>query len=87
MPRLCAAIVRTTLLVAGGEFQPGPSAEEYYTVNPTSHYSRVIHENEVDGKGYAFPYDDVNPSGSEDAAGLVSSGNPETLVFYIGGAA
>ena len=86
VPRLCAAIVRTTMMIEGGDFQPGPAAEQYYKMDPTSHYSRIIHANEVDGKGYAFPYDDVNPDGAEDAAGLVSSGNPETLIFYIGGA-
>lgn len=86
VPRLCAAFVRTTLLIEGGNYQPGPPAEQYYTHDPSTHYSRIIHEHEVDGKGYAFAYDDVNPDGSEDAAGLVSSGNPETLIFYIGGA-
>jgi hypothetical protein len=86
VPRLCAAFVRTTFTIDGGDFQPGPAAESYYTLDPTSHYSRIIHANEVDGKGYAFPYDDVNPDGAEDAAGLVSSGNPETLIFYVGGA-
>lgn len=86
VPRLCAAFVRSTFLIEGGGFQPGPPADQYYVNSPTSHYSRVIHAHEVDGKGYAFPYDDVNPSGAEDAAGLVSSGNPEKLIFYIGGA-
>ncbi|PTB75192.1 glycoside hydrolase family 64 protein [Trichoderma longibrachiatum ATCC 18648] len=33
----------------------------------------------VDGRGYAFSYDDVNPDGTEDASGLVASGNPDTL--------
>ncbi|CAG9992692.1 unnamed protein product [Clonostachys byssicola] len=85
VPRLCAAFVRSTLLLDGGNITPDLPDTSYYTVSPTSHYSRIIHEEEVDGRGYAFPYDDVNPTGSEDAAGLVSSGNYESLTFYIGG--
>ncbi|KAM0282166.1 hypothetical protein ACHAQH_003206 [Verticillium albo-atrum] len=85
VPRLCAAFVRTTLLLAGGSLQPGLDAADYYTHNPTSHYSRVVHEQEVDGRGYAFPYDDVNPDGAEDAAGLIASGNFDVLSFFIGG--
>jgi hypothetical protein len=85
VPRLCAAFVRTTLLLSGGNTQPGLGAGSYYTRNPTHHYSRLIHELEVDGKGYAFPYDDVNPTGAGDAAGLIAEGNPESLTFYVGG--
>lgn len=84
VPILCAAFVRSALLVDGGNQQPGPDTG-YYTVDPTQHYSRIIHETEVDGKGYAFSYDDVNPTNSDDAAGLINSPNPSTLVFYIGG--
>ncbi|KAL2753038.1 glycoside hydrolase family 64 protein [Sodiomyces alcalophilus JCM 7366] len=85
VPRLCAAFTRTTLLLDGGDYQPGLDAEHYYTRSPTSHYSRIVHEHEVDGKGYAFPYDDVNPDGADDAAGLISSGDPESLTFFVGG--
>lgn len=84
VPRLCAAFNRGTLAVSGGNVQPGPAENKYYTTKPTNHYSRLIHKHEVDGKGYAFPYDDVNPSGSEDAAGLVS-GHAKVLTFYAGG--
>lgn len=83
MPRPCAAFVRSTLLLAGGDVQPGVGAAQYYTISPTSHYSRLVHALEVDGRGYAFPYD-VNPDG-EDASGLVSAA-PDTLTVYIGGA-
>jgi hypothetical protein len=86
VPRLCAAFVRSTLLLDGGDVTPELGPESYYTIDPTSHYSRIIHDNEVDGKGYAFPYDDVNPTGAEDAAGLVSAGDPDSLTFFIGGA-
>ncbi|EMT70491.1 hypothetical protein ACKRZS_008775 [Fusarium odoratissimum] len=84
VPRLCAAFVRTTLLVDGGDTQPKLGQEAYYKNDPTSHYSRIVHSYEVDGKGYAFPYDDVNPDGNENASGVVS-GEPETLTIFVGG--
>ncbi|KAL7900578.1 glycoside hydrolase family 64 protein [Trichoderma sp. SZMC 28014] len=83
VPRLCAAFVRSTLLIAGGNVQPGVNASSYYTVNPTDHYSRLVHSFEVDGRGYAFPYDDVNPDG-ENASGELSSGSPNTLTVFVG---
>ncbi|RFU77496.1 glycoside hydrolase family 64 [Trichoderma arundinaceum] len=84
VPRLCAAFVRSTLLIAGGNVQPGVSQSQYYTVSPTNHYSRLVHQFEVDGRGYAFPYDDVNPDGSENASGTLASGAPGTLTIYVG---
>ncbi|PTB41683.1 uncharacterized protein TrAFT101_009710 [Trichoderma asperellum] len=84
VPRLCAAFVRSTLLIAGGNIQPGVSASQYYTVSPTNHYSRLVHQYEVDGRGYAFPYDDVNPDGNENASGVLSSGSPDTLTVSVG---
>ncbi|UKZ82601.1 hypothetical protein TrVFT333_010394 [Trichoderma virens FT-333] len=84
VPRLCAAFVRSTLLIAGGNVQPGVSQSQYYTVNPTNHYSRLVHQFEVDGRGYAFPYDDVNPDGSENASGTLASGAPNVLTVYVG---
>ncbi|KAK2759808.1 hypothetical protein FQN54_002542 [Arachnomyces sp. PD_36] len=84
VPRLCAAFVRTTFLVEGGEIQPGPSEETYYTEDPTNHYSRIVHEHEIDGKGYAFAYDDVNPEG-KNAAGVVAAADPKLLTVTIGG--
>ncbi|VUC22482.1 unnamed protein product [Clonostachys rosea] len=84
IPRLCAAFVRSTLLLSGGNVQPSLGQVNYYTANPTNHYSRVVHTKEVDGKGYAFAYDDVNPTGTENASGTVSHGSPKTLTVYIG---
>lgn len=81
--RLCAAFTRTTLLVNGGNVQPSLPSSSYYQNSPTSHYSRLVHAHEVDGKGYAFSYDDVNPN-NENASGVVSSGNPGTLTVYVG---
>lgn len=82
--RICAAFVRSTLLLNGGNVQPKLNSGSYYSVDPTNHYGRLIHKHEVDGKGYAFPYDDVNPDGNENASGTVASGRPNTLTVYVG---
>ncbi|GKU11600.1 unnamed protein product, partial [Fusarium langsethiae] len=84
VPRLCAAFVRSTLLLEGGDTQPALNQSSYYTVSPTNHYSRIVHSYEVDGRGYAFPYDDVNPDGNEDASGVVSSNDVHSLTIYVG---
>ncbi|KAI1326801.1 glycoside hydrolase family 64 protein [Xylariaceae sp. FL0255] len=83
VPRLCAAFERSTLLLSGGNVQPSLPAADYYTVNPTNHYSRIVHEYEVNNIGYAFSYDDVNPKG-QNAAGTVSGNNPTLLKVTIG---
>ncbi|KAL7910349.1 glycoside hydrolase family 64 protein [Trichoderma velutinum] len=85
VPRLCAAFVRSTLLLAGGNVQPCLAQSAYYTVNPTNHYSRLVHQFEIDGRGYAFPYDDVNPDGNENASGTLATGAPNVLTVYVGG--
>lgn len=58
IPRLAAAFNRSTLLLAN-QFPNGTTHDEFYKHNPTNHYSRVVHEANLDGRGYAFPYDDV----------------------------
>ncbi|QPG94149.1 hypothetical protein C2857_004978 [Epichloe festucae Fl1] len=83
IPRLCAAFVRSTLLLQGGDVQPSLPEADYYKVNTTNHYSRLVHEHEVDGQGYAFAFDDVNPDG-ENASGTVASRNPDTLRVCFG---
>ncbi|GAW19380.1 hypothetical protein ANO14919_088660 [Xylariales sp. No.14919] len=84
VPRLCAAFTRSTLLLSGGNVQPSLGASSYYTVSPTNHYSRVVHQYEVNGIGYAFSYDDVNPDG-ENASGTVAGANPTLLKVTVGG--
>lgn len=101
VPRLCAAFHRSTLLLAGGEMQPGlgivgsnstgitAAADEYYYYhharNPTDWYSMLVHEHEVDGKGYAFGYDDVTPDGAIDQSGLIGSTEAVLLSVTVGG--
>lgn len=60
IPRLAAAFNRSTLLTASTI--PAP-ASEYYRQGITNHYARIVHEANIDGIGYAFPYDDVTPDG------------------------
>lgn len=54
VPRLCAAFNRGTLLSPGGNLQPGPAASTYYTTTPANYYSAYVHQNQPDGRGYAF---------------------------------
>lgn len=85
VPRLCAAFARTTLLLPGGNVQPGLDASQYYTVAPSNFYSKFIHRYEMDGKGYAFPYDDVTPDGGINQSGVVADSDPQLLTIYVGG--
>ncbi|OTB00335.1 glycoside hydrolase family 64 protein [Hypoxylon sp. CI-4A] len=84
VPRLCSAFYRTTLLLDGGDLQPGLNSSNYYLSDPTCHYSRLLHKYESDGKGYTYSYDDVNPDG-ENAAGVVTGLNPTTVTLTVGG--
>ena len=82
IPRLAAAFVRSSLLDA--EEQPShPST--FYKREPTNHYARLVHEHNVDGKGYAFAYDDVQMDGGEDQSGKVNAGDPDVFTVSVGG--
>ncbi|KAK5126922.1 hypothetical protein LTR85_008280 [Meristemomyces frigidus] len=85
VPRLCAALNRATLLQEGGDQQPSEDPSGYYTTSPNNWYSAIVHENELDHRGYAFAYDDVGPNGGQDQAGAVSDGNPTKLTVTVGG--
>lgn len=85
VPRLCAAFDRSTLLLSGGNIQPSLESSYYYTSSPTNYYSKIVHEYEADGKGYAFAYDDVTPDGGPNASGLLSDPNPSLLAITVGG--
>ncbi|KAF3761249.1 family 64 glycoside hydrolase [Cryphonectria parasitica EP155] len=92
VPRLCAAFQRSTLLIFHGQLQPNANvtAEQYYKVKHTNHYARLVHENQYGGMGYAFPYDDTNPTGSDldnataNAAGVIRDSNPKLLYLVVG---
>jgi hypothetical protein len=81
--RLAAAFNRSTLLV--NSVQPeGEKIETYYKEPVTNHYSRVCHEVSIEGRGYAFPYDDVGSSSGSDQSGFLNDPNPKVLTVGVG---
>ncbi|KAI1153545.1 hypothetical protein F4825DRAFT_461032 [Nemania diffusa] len=82
-PRLCAAFVRSTLHLDATQPSFNIASTQYYKYPITNHYSRAVHENLVGGMGYAFSYDDVSPSSSDNSAGLVSMTHPKQLDIFI----
>lgn len=86
VPRLCAAFSRSTLLIDGGAIQPSVPSQRYYPRGPANHYSRIVHQYQLDGKGYAFPYDNVSPEkDGDEVAGVVAGRNPQLLQVFVGG--
>ncbi|WP_043659607.1 glycoside hydrolase family 64 protein [Thermocrispum municipale] len=74
---LCAALHRGTLHKI--DVQPGGDpAADFYREDLTNHYSRLIHENMVDGRAYGFPFDDVMAQES-----LVHDGNPQSAAITL----
>ncbi|KAK4448510.1 hypothetical protein QBC34DRAFT_449349 [Podospora aff. communis PSN243] len=68
--RLAAGFNRSTVLRSGREpdgLREGVGG--YYREGVTNHYARVVHGVAWEGRGYAFPYDDVSPSDAENVAG------------------
>jgi hypothetical protein len=82
--RISAAFNRSTLLLSGVQPDAQP-VSSYYQDPTTNHYARLVHAANIDHRGYAFPYDDVGPSGGSDQSGSVSSGNPRSLTVAFGG--
>lgn len=87
VPRLCAAFHRGTLLAKGGHEQPRLKPSRYYKARPSNWYSAFVHEVELDGRGYAFAYDDVAPSVHDEVSGAVASADPHLLTVFVGGMA
>ncbi|KAI0393978.1 glucanase B [Xylariaceae sp. FL0594] len=91
--RLAAALNRSTLLANPNQPTPSSSGSSgktyYYQLSPTNHYARIVHGVNLDGRGYAFPYDDVAASGDNgpDQAGTVFDGSPRLLTVTVGGPA
>lgn len=82
IPRLAAAFVRSSIT----ETEEHPSQPEtFYNRDPTNHYARLVHEHNVDKKGYAFAYDDVQPDSGEDQSGKVNAGDPKLFIVTVGG--
>lgn len=84
IPRLSAAFNRGTLLTSNVTPDPnGPGT--FYKSAICNHYSRIVHEQCLDGRGYAFPYDDVCQDGGPDQCGAVYDGKPKLLTLAVGG--
>ena len=79
--RISAAFNRSTMLT-GAVHPNDEKVVDYYKVPITNHYSRLVHSANIDGRGYAFPYDDV-PGVGVDQSGFVN-GNPKEFVVSIG---
>jgi hypothetical protein len=66
---VCTALIRGTL--GTSDVEPVYNASAFYRNSAPNHYSRIIHEQMVDGKAYGFAYDDVGHFES-----LVHAGDP-----------
>ncbi|KAK3673974.1 hypothetical protein LTR78_006176 [Recurvomyces mirabilis] len=84
IPRLSAAFNRSTLLISNNT-PNGTNPSQYYTNPTTNHYARIVHAANLDGKGYAFPYDDVTPDGGVPQEGAVFSSSPAYMTLAVGG--
>lgn len=81
IPRLASGFVRSTFLVTDQH----PSAPDtFYTHDPTNHYARLVHAHNLDGKGYAYAYDDCC-AGPHDQSGKVNAGDPVLFTVTVGG--
>lgn len=56
IPRLAAAFHRSTLLAT--DLHPSDPST-FYRQDPTNHYARLVHEVNLDRKGYAFAYGNI----------------------------
>ncbi|MEU4761804.1 beta-1,3-glucanase family protein [Actinosynnema sp. NPDC023794] len=73
---LCAALHRSTL--GRIDTQPGGGPADFYQGPLTNHYSRLVHQNMVDGKAYGFAFDDVQAQES-----LVHDGDPRSAGIVL----
>jgi hypothetical protein len=82
--RLSAAFNRTTLLTDTDQ-PDGENPSIFYKNSITNHYARIVHAANLDGLGYAFPYDDVTPDNGANQAGVVFDGSPTLWTIAVGG--
>ncbi|HEX2131994.1 MAG TPA: beta-1,3-glucanase family protein [Actinophytocola sp.] len=73
---LGAGFNRSVLTDTGA--QPLADAGQYYRDAVTNHYSRIMHENTVDGKAYGFAFDDVC-----EHAPYIEDFNPTSMTVTI----
>lgn len=80
--RLAAGLNRSTLLL--NDCHPDKEDVANFYKHPiTNHYARLVHEANIDGRGYAFPYDDVPAAIGTDQSGFVN-GAPKSFLVSIG---
>lgn len=84
IPRLAAAFNRSVLLDTN-QTPNGNNPANYYKHATTNHFARIVHQVQKDGRGYAFPYDDVVPDGGSDVAGVLYDSNPTLWTVAVGG--
>ena len=82
--RICAAFNRSTLLTDTAQ-PDGENPADYYQNAITNHYARIVHAANLDGRGYAFPYDDVTPNNGANQSGVVFDGSPALWTIAVGG--
>ena len=73
---LCAALNRGTL--GASDVEPVVDAEQFYAGDVTNEYARAVHDVMVDGRAYAFAFDDVG--GFES---LVHDGDPRSARIEV----
>ncbi|GAA1587729.1 glycoside hydrolase family 64 protein [Kribbella hippodromi] len=73
---LCAAYNRSTLLTNPN--QPDPNSTNFYQDAVTNQYAKTIHTQMIDGRAYAFAFDDV---GNHES--LVHDANPQQSALTL----
>ncbi|GAB7039213.1 hypothetical protein JCM9533A_30630 [Catenuloplanes niger JCM 9533] len=73
---LCAALNRGTLGTI--DTQPSTDPSRFYRNATPNHYARIIHQHMVDGRAYAFAFDDVGAFES-----LVHDGDPRAASIVL----
>lgn len=80
--RISAASNRSTLL--NNHFQPNNEhVADFYIESITNHYAKLVHITNIDGRGYAFPCDDVPAPNDVDQSGFVRR-RPQAFTISIG---
>jgi hypothetical protein len=64
-----------------GEYPPGKHT--IYWGDPCNHYARIVHECNLDVKGYAFAYDDVYCDRGDDQNGNIEAADPMILKVIV----
>ena len=84
IPRVAAAFNRSTFITTDTFPE---DKDHFYKADVTNHYARIVHEANSDGKGYAFPYDDVQKTGGPDQSGEVHAASSDVtlMTVHIGG--